>query len=158
MRRLLIVAVLAAAGLTLGGAITDRKAESMIAEASSLAEQGKYREALAALDAVESRLPWTDAADRVAEVRARVEQLASESGASEVVDERLPRAERDRREIQRQMEAVQNLGPDVTRPQEEAYERLQQQADRQNTTLDDFARRREEENRRMEQLRGLGDQ
>lgn len=98
----------------------EQKADAMVDVASSMARDGRYEEAFAKLDTVQSWFGWTEAADRVEEERKVIRQeLASEEEEAEWQEflaegERRRQEERERRleeerrlELQRQFRESQ---------------------------------------------------
>lgn len=148
MRRLLIFGIVVAGIVILGGFLGERKAEAMIAGASAMGEERRYLEALSELDAIETWLSWTDASQRVEEVRTAIREIARRRGEEDA----LVRRSADQQEFE---DVMRNLpeaqrpaseaGPDWMREQQERLDRMQQ--------APNAMERHQAEVRRMEALR-----
>lgn len=90
----------------------EQKADAMVDVASSMARDGRHEEAFAQLDSVQSWFGWTEAADRVEDVRKvlRQKRMRAEEEAEweEFLDEKEEEREEER-ERQRREERQEEL-------------------------------------------------
>lgn len=124
MRQLLVLGALLVAGYLTFTVFGEWKAESKIELAGSMAEEGRYEEAIETYDDVEEWFGWTEASRQVIDLRAEVvKKMHRRDEAARRLQEE---AEQERRQddYEAQEEAFRERQEDARRRAEEARKKV----------------------------------